>query len=71
MVISTKMLAYYGYINNEERLFLDEIYECNPLLFDYVCKRTLKAPQDSIRPGAKLSKSIFVLNENLFGLNSN
>jgi len=66
MVVSTKLLAYHGYINEDERRLLNEIYEYNPLLFDFVAKRVLRAPSNSSRPGTKFSPSVFMLNKELF-----
>lgn len=45
-VISTKALAQMGYIENEHIEPLNEIYTRNPLLFDFVLKRTLHHPDD-------------------------
>ena len=44
MVVSTRLLQMRGYITGKERRFLNEIYHRNPLLFDFVVKRTLKHP---------------------------
>ena len=44
VVIRTSDLADAGYITFEERELLNEIYDYNPLLFDYVLKRTIKHP---------------------------
>jgi predicted TIM-barrel fold metal-dependent hydrolase len=43
-LILTKPLVKGGYITNEERILLKEIYRANPLIFDFVLKRCLKAP---------------------------
>ena len=61
IVISTRALVKAGYITREERGWLNEIYDYNPLLFDYVLKRSLKAPGDNQR----LPASVFMSNENL------
>jgi predicted TIM-barrel fold metal-dependent hydrolase len=45
IVIQTRSLVNYGMITKEERKYLNEIYKYNPLLFDYVLKRTIKHPQ--------------------------
>ncbi|MDF1661623.1 MAG: amidohydrolase family protein [Planctomycetota bacterium] len=44
VVIRTSDLAEAGYITYEEQDLLNEIYDYNPLLFDYVLKRTIKHP---------------------------
>lgn len=56
--ISLIMLQKRGYISKEERKPLKEIYKYNPLLFDVVCKRTLRHPQHKTR----FSASIFMKN---------
>ncbi|AHM58322.1 amidohydrolase 2 [Flammeovirgaceae bacterium 311] len=58
-VISTRFLELMGYISRRERVALNQIYKRNPLLFDFVLKRTLKAPGDKI---TKFSDSIFMDN---------
>jgi predicted TIM-barrel fold metal-dependent hydrolase len=40
----TKDLAAGGFITDQERIYLNEIYDYNPLLFDFVMKRTVKHP---------------------------
>ena len=44
VLIRTRPLVNNGYINAAERECLNEIYDYNPLLFDFVLKRTLKLP---------------------------
>jgi predicted TIM-barrel fold metal-dependent hydrolase len=44
LLIRTRPLVKQGYINAEEADSLKEIYDYNPLLFDFVLKRTLKLP---------------------------
>jgi uncharacterized protein len=44
IVIRTSDLAKAGYITGKERELLNEIYNYNPLLFDYVLKRTVSHP---------------------------
>jgi uncharacterized protein len=44
LLIRTRPLVKQGYINNSEAGSLKEIYDYNPLLFDFVLKRTLKLP---------------------------
>lgn len=36
MVVQTSALVKWGYITQEERVLLNEIYDFNPLLFDFV-----------------------------------
>jgi predicted TIM-barrel fold metal-dependent hydrolase len=45
MVIMTSKLSLLGYITSHERKCLNEIYHFNPLLFDFVLKRTVKHPK--------------------------
>ncbi len=56
VVIRTRALLAAGLITAEEREALNEIYRNNPLLFDFVTKRTLRDPTDRSR---KLSPGIF------------
>lgn len=60
-VIWPSQLALLGLITNEERKGLDEIYSCNPLLYDFVLKRTLRDP----KTGTRLAPSIFLENPGL------
>ncbi len=41
-VIQTRSLVKHGLITSEERRHLNEIYDYNPLVFDYVLKRTIR-----------------------------
>jgi len=59
IVIRTKILAKQGYITTSERNLLNEIYDYNPLLFDFVLKRTIKLPGTSKRFPAPM----FMVNE--------
>lgn len=61
-LIHTKQLADEGYITEAEAGCLNEIYGYNPLLFDFVVKRTLRHPAT----GKKLSPSIFMIPEALW-----
>jgi predicted TIM-barrel fold metal-dependent hydrolase len=61
ILIRTGGLVKQGYINAEERTCLNEIYDYNPLLFDFVLKRTLKLPGTTRR----LPASVFMLNSGL------
>jgi len=47
LLIRTRPLVKQGYINNSEAESLKEIYDYNPLLFDFALKRTLKLPGTS------------------------
>jgi len=44
LLIRTRALVHQGYITKDERAGLNEIYDYNPLLFDFVLKRTMKLP---------------------------
>eukprot|EP01101_Sappina_pedata_P009914 TRINITY_DN6121_c0_g1_i1.p1 TRINITY_DN6121_c0_g1~~TRINITY_DN6121_c0_g1_i1.p1 ORF type:complete len:416 (-),score=119.87 TRINITY_DN6121_c0_g1_i1:128-1354(-) len=66
MVVSTRLLAYQKYITYEEQTILNEIYEYNPLLFDYICKRRLRVPAGNDNEGTLFSASVFMLNKDLF-----
>ncbi|MBL4654675.1 MAG: amidohydrolase [Bacteroidia bacterium] len=56
-LISTIELQNLGYISSKEKKYLDEIYDYNPLIFDFVLKRTLHLPGNDT---LKLSDCIFV-----------
>jgi mannonate dehydratase len=43
-LIRTRPLVKGGYLTEAEGSSLKEIYDYNPLLFDFVLKRTLKLP---------------------------
>jgi predicted TIM-barrel fold metal-dependent hydrolase len=58
VLIRTSALVKQGYIKTEERACLNEIYDYNPLLFDFVLKRTIKVPGTHQR----LPASIFMAN---------
>jgi predicted TIM-barrel fold metal-dependent hydrolase len=60
-LIRTRSMASAGFITAEERQALNEIYDFNPLLFDFVLKRTLRHPET----GQKLSPAIFMANRGL------
>ena len=61
VLIRTRPLVKQGYISADEGESLREIYDYNPLLFDFVLKRTLK------RPGASkgFPASVFMINPSL------
>ena len=60
-LIRTGAMARDGFITAEERGYLNEIYDYNPLLFDFVLKRTMRHPQT----GQKLAPSVFMANPGL------
>lgn len=55
-LVMTGRLARLGFITEEERGHLNEIYGYNPLLFDYVLKRTLRHPES----GRQFPPSLFM-----------
>lgn len=61
IVIRTRELVREGFISAEERSYLNEIYDYNPLLFDFVLKRTLRHPQT----GQKFAAAVFMRNQGL------
>jgi hypothetical protein len=60
-LIHTRSLANDGFITADERQALNEIYDYNPLLFDFVLKRTARHPQTK----QKLATSVFMENPGL------
>ena len=60
-LIRTRSLASDGFITSEERIALNEIYDYNPLLFDFVLKRTMRHPETK----QKLAPSVFMENAGL------
>lgn len=58
ILIRTRPLVRSGYIDADERESLNEIYDYNPLLFDFVLKRTMKLPGTEKR----LPASVFMTN---------
>jgi predicted TIM-barrel fold metal-dependent hydrolase len=60
-LIRTRSLASDGFITSEERQALNEIYDYNPLLFDFVLKRTMRHPETK----QKLAASVFMENPGL------
>ena len=61
VVIRTSALVSQGFITAQERLLLNEIYDINPLLFDFVLKRTLRHPET----GNQFPPGIFVKHADL------
>ncbi len=60
-LIRTRSLARDGFITAAEREALNEIYDYNPLLFDFVLKRTIRHPETK----QKLAASVFMENPGL------
>lgn len=58
VLIRTSSLVSQGFITPEERAALNEIYNFNPLVFDYVVKRTLRV-RDADGREHRFSPSIF------------
>jgi uncharacterized protein len=61
VVIRTSSLVRNGYISEDERASLNEIYDYNPLLFDFALKRSLKHPESQ----KQLPASLFMANSAL------
>jgi predicted TIM-barrel fold metal-dependent hydrolase len=61
VLIRTRPLVKQGYISESEGERLKEIYDYNPLLFDFVLKRTIKLPGTS----KALPASVFLINSAL------
>ncbi|MHC4472424.1 MAG: amidohydrolase family protein [Planctomycetota bacterium] len=55
VVVRTRSLVAEGFVTEEERKHLNEIYEYNPLLFDLAVKRAVKHPET----GARLPATVF------------
>ncbi|MDA0782504.1 MAG: amidohydrolase family protein [Proteobacteria bacterium] len=55
VVIHTRSLVRYEMITKQEREYLNEIYKYNPLVFDYVLKRTIRHP----KLGTGFNKAVF------------
>lgn len=60
-LIWTRSMVRAGFITPEERESLNEIYNYNPLLFDFVLKRTLRDPETK----QKFAASVFMANPGL------
>lgn len=56
--ISTAALQFLGYLTSEERKALNELFHWNPLLFDFVLKRTVRHPKTRL----PFPQDIFVRN---------
>lgn len=55
--IHTRSMVKQGFITAEERKLLNEIYDYNPLLFDFALKRTLKLPGTDVGFSADVFKA--------------
>jgi predicted TIM-barrel fold metal-dependent hydrolase len=60
-LIHTRSMTRAGFITDEERAQLNEIYDYNPLLFDFVLKRTMRHPETK----QKLAAGVFMGNPGL------
>jgi len=58
MLIKTSSMEKEGYITHDEGKYLNEIFKRNPLLFDFVLKRTIRSPITK----RKFSPSVFMSN---------
>jgi predicted TIM-barrel fold metal-dependent hydrolase len=63
VVLRTGDLVDGGFITDEEREALNEIYDYNPLLFDFVLKRVIRHPDT----GQGFAASVFMENPGLMG----
>ena len=54
VLIRTGALRKQGYITSDERSWLNEIYDYNPLLFDFALKRAIKVPGTERRLPARI-----------------
>ena len=61
IIIRTRDLERAGFITATERALLNELYEFNPLLFDFMVKRTVRAPGH----GEKFPASVFMVHPEL------
>ena len=61
VLIRTGPLVKYGYLEKSQAESLQEIYACNPLLFDFVLKRVINLPGTRRR----LPASVFLTNATL------
>lgn len=65
ILFQTRALVQYDLVTAAEREALNEIYDYNPLLFDYVVKRTVRDPESgrrfpaSVFTGADLGPALF------------
>ena len=66
LLIRTSALVRQGYITKDERACVNEIYDYNPLLFDFVLKRTMKLPGTQ----RSLPAQVFMRNAAIEGKNA-
>src|SRR3989442_9661114 len=66
LLIRTSALVRQEYITKDERAGLNEIYDYNPLLFDFVLKRTMKLPGTQ----RSLPAQVFMRNAAIEGKNA-
>jgi uncharacterized protein len=59
IVIQTSALVRQGFITQNERRLLNEIFRANPLLFDFLVKRAVRHP----RTGERFSDEVFLVPE--------
>jgi uncharacterized protein len=57
--VSTELLLQMKYITEREKKYLDEVYNFNPMLYDFVLKRTIRSPYNL---DMRFSDSIFTKN---------
>lgn len=57
IVIQTSALVRQGFITSEERRLLNQVYHANPLLFDFLVKRTVRHPET----GQPFSDKVFLV----------
>jgi len=50
-LVSTYVLEDHGYLDSDERSACNEVFDANPLLFDFVVKRSLRVRQDDADHG--------------------
>jgi uncharacterized protein len=55
LVVQTRILVHRGFLDREDGEPLRQIYRYNPLLFDFVLKRSLRHPES----GARLADTAF------------
>jgi len=58
VAFSTRKLEWRGFLSAKERAALNEIYDYNPLLFDFALKRTVHHPET----GERFPASVFLAN---------
>ena len=61
ILYKTSQLEDMGFISDRERELINEIYSYNPILFDFVLKRTIKSPRNN----NKLLKNAFLIPDSI------